>query len=260
MKFIIAIVHIVIFIFLTTITQVGGLIWILTLLISKKTKLKKRYLFIGLYFSFNLLIIPPIAKVFGREKLPSFNSNIIPRNIIYPILFRNYVSPDLKVLLIESADKIEKDYGFHVTYLDANFPFYNGFPLLPHLSHNDGKKIDISFMYKSKNGKSTNKKPSVSGYGAFVQDKSSTSKRCQDDGYWQYDFTKYLTFGTFNNLYFDDQRTKILIEVLLIQPKTQKIFIEPYLKSQMGLTEYDKIRFHGCRAVRHDDHIHLQIK
>jgi len=31
--------------------------------------------------------------------------------------------------------------------LDANFPFFDGFPILPHLSHNDGNKIDIAFYY-----------------------------------------------------------------------------------------------------------------
>ena len=34
--------------------------------------------------------------------------------------------------------------NIEIHYLDANFPFINKFPLLPHLSHNDGKKIDIT--------------------------------------------------------------------------------------------------------------------
>ncbi|MDY7396487.1 hypothetical protein UMM65_14645 [Aureibaculum sp. 2210JD6-5] len=260
MKFLKIIFHIVFIILLTILTQVGGLIWILTLIISAKLKWKKAYLFFGLYFVFNLILIPPIAKAFGREKLPTFNSNLTPRNIAYPILFRNYITPQLKTLLIETSNKIKEEHNFKITYLDANFPFFDKFPLLPHLSHNDGKKIDISFMYKTKDGKETNKKPSISGYGAFIKDQSITSTTCQDKGYWQYDFTKYFTFGTFNDLDFDDNQTKILIKELLEHIKTQKIFIEPYLKTQMGLNRYDKIRFHGCRAVRHDDHIHLQIR
>jgi hypothetical protein len=32
------------------------------------------------------------------------------------------------------------------------------------------------------------------------------------------------------------------------------------LKARWNLTQYDKIRFHGCQAVRHDDHIHTQVK
>lgn len=259
MKLVKIIFHIIFILLLTIITQVGGLIWIVTIIISIILKYKKRYLFIGLYFLFNLLVVPPIAKVFGREKLPVFGSNLASKNFMYPILFRNYVNSDLKNLLLDTSDKIAAERNFKITYLDANFPFFDGFPLLPHLSHNDGKKIDISFMYKTKDGKETNGKPAVSGYGAFVKIKSITSESCLDKGYWQYDYTKYFTFGTITNLEFDNDRTKVLIEKLLSQPKTQKIFIEPYLKLQMGLVQYDKIRFHGCGAVRHDDHIHLQI-
>ena len=39
----------------------------------------------------------------------------------------------------------------------------------------------------------------------------------------------------------------------------EKVFIEPHLKTRLNLTS-NKIRFHGCQAVRHDDHIHLQVK
>ncbi|MFT5619364.1 MAG: hypothetical protein ACI85I_002607, partial [Arenicella sp.] len=38
-----------------------------------------------------------------------------------------------------------------------------------------------------------------------------------------------------------------------------KVFIEPHLKTRLGLENYSKIRFHGCQAVRHDDHIHVQL-
>ncbi|RPE00218.1 hypothetical protein EGM88_02845 [Aureibaculum marinum] len=254
------IIHILIVILLTVLTQVGGIIWIISLIVAIKLNYKKRYLFVGLYLLFNLLIIPPIANYFGRVELSYFNENLKPKNIIYPLLFRNYVTPELKELLENSAQNINNEYNFQITYLDANFPFYNGFPLLPHLSHNDGKKVDISFMYKTKDGKSTNKKPSLSGYGAFVSSENPTYSDCLGKGYWQYDYTKYFTFGIFNDLDFDEKRTKIIVEELLNQPKLQKLFIEPYLKTQLRLNNSDKIRFHGCRAVRHDDHIHLQIK
>lgn len=38
-----------------------------------------------------------------------------------------------------------------------------------------------------------------------------------------------------------------------------KLFLEPHLKSRWRLGAYDKIRFHGCKAVRHDDHLHIQL-
>ncbi len=252
--------HLLIFIFLTALTQIGGVIWILTLLISSRTIKKKRYIFPILYLVFNLFIIPPIAKQFGRESLPVFNKELKPRNWIYPLLFRNYVTPKLKRTLVDSAHKLS-EFNISIIYLDANFPFIDGFPLLPHLSHNDGKKVDLSFMYLDSNKKSTNKKPSSSGYGVYVNsERNHTLKSCIDKGHWQYDFSKYLTFGTINDLELDKSKTRALIQQLLSNKQTQKLFIEPHLKKFLDLNNQPKIRFHGCQAVRHDDHIHLQVK
>ena len=56
----------------------------------------------------------------------------------------------------------------------------------------------------------------------------------------------------------EPQRNRLLVETLARDPRVAKIFIEPHLKQSLGLTS-DKIRFQGCRAARHDDHIHLQL-
>ena len=141
--------HLLIIVFLTVLTQIGGIVWILTMIISNYYKKKKRFIFPVLYMAFNLLIIPPVACQFGRVKLPSFDENLASRNIIYPLFFRNYVTPELYTLLVESSKKLKKA-EIKITYLDANFPFYNGFPLLPHLSHNDGKKLILPLCIKTK--------------------------------------------------------------------------------------------------------------
>lgn len=255
MKFLKLVGHILIITFLTALTQVGGFVWIITIILSKTKDWKKRYVFPIIYLVFNILLVPSVAPIFGREKLPVFSNSLTPKNWFYPLAFRNYVNPELKNILLKSA----KTSGIKITYLDANFPFYDGFPLLPHLSHNDGRKIDLSFMYLNKEGHPTNKKPSFSGYGAFINSNNPTSKNCINKGYWQYNFTKYLSFGTDKELSFDKSSTKKLIQHLLSHSETQKIFIEPYLKSNLNLQD-SRIRFHGCQAVRHDDHIHLQIK
>ena len=57
----------------------------------------------------------------------------------------------------------------------------------------------------------------------------------------------------------DSVRTRYLLQNLCESKLVEKIFIEPHLKKRMNL-EYDKIRFQGCYAARHDDHIHIQIK
>jgi hypothetical protein len=39
----------------------------------------------------------------------------------------------------------------------------------------------------------------------------------------------------------------------------ERIFIEPYLAARLGVSS-PLLGFQGCRAARHDDHIHIQIR
>lgn len=208
------------------------------------------------------MITPNVAPFFGREKITE--SKIVKaHNFFYKLANRNYVKPKLNKIITKVGNHFEKNNnGFRLIYLDANFPFFDGFPLLPHLSHNDGKKIDISLIYEE-NGKITNKKPSRSGYGVYEdpsKNEISQPKICKEKGYWQYNFPKYLSFGEINSeINFSNRKNKELIETILSEKEVGKLFIEPHLKNRLNLFN-SKIRFHGCRAVRHDDHIHFQLK
>ena len=254
----------IIFIALTIITQIGGLIYVLSLVITnrwtQKIKFKTLFIFMGLYLFSTVLIVPLIAPVFGREKI-NHSEKIRPTNYMTVLLNRNYVHPELNELLNHTEKELEGK-NIEINYLDANFPFINKFPLLPHLSHNDGKKIDLSLIYETNNGSLSNKQKSVSGYGNYESPKSDEFNQiesCIKDGYLQYDFPKYLTFGNINkDLVFSKKGTKTLITSLLKDSKLGKLYIEPHLKSRMNLKDH-RIRYHGCRAVRHDDHIHVQL-
>ncbi|MFN8324139.1 MAG: hypothetical protein U0T74_15870, partial [Chitinophagales bacterium] len=159
----------------------------------------------------------------------------------------------------------QRDTTFTLCYLDACFPFGNGFPLFPHLSHNDGKKIDIAFVYRSAADNTlTNSSPSFIGYGISEgpqpgeEDKAAFCKSC---GYVQYGLLNKLVPQQNQQHYvFDKARTALLVKQLVTDSRTGKLFIEPHLKQRLGLQQYDKIRFQGCRSVRHDDHIHVQLK
>lgn len=260
-------IHFIAAAFLTVITQVGGIVYLIAILVFKSSvsnyRLKRLGSFVVIYLIANLLIIPNLAPIFGREKIKE-SKHVVARTFMTNLMNRNYVRKELNTALANIADGLQKKHkGIQVVYLDANFPFINKFPLLPHLSHSDGKKIDISFIYSDENDELSNKKPSVSGYGFFNGPKPSEYnqiKRCLDKGKWQYDFTKYFTFGTMNsNLTFSKEATKGLILEILKQPAMGKLFIEPHLKNRLNLKN-QKIRYHGCQAVRHDDHIHFQLK
>jgi hypothetical protein len=259
--------HLIITIVLTILTQIGGVIYLISLVFITKNKanykLKRSVFFITLYLITTFLIIPNIAPVFGRTKICE-NQNLSSHNFITKLCNRNYVKSELNIILQDISKTLKATNSeLKVVYLDANFPFFDGFPLLPHLSHNDGKKIDISFIYENKNGEVTNLKPSISGYGVFENPKKgeiNITEDCKKRGFWQYDFTKYITLGHVNkNLKLSEKATGLLVLELLKHKNISKIFIEPHLKTRLKLN-HNKIRFHGCRAVRHDDHIHFQIK
>jgi len=252
------------FITLTIITQVGGVIYLLSWLISKQIKIEFKFkhsiTFLGLYLIFTFSIIPYVAPFYGREKVKN-TRQIRPVSYISIVLNRNYIKPELNNFLSE-VEKNLQGTSIKITYLDANFPFIDKFSLFPHLSHNDGKKIDLSLIYEDESGKVSEKQKSISGYGIFEnpqENEFNQIKKCLDFGYFQYDYPKYLTLGKVNsNLTFSEVGTKQLVDAILKVHGLGKLFIEPHLKQRLGLRN-SKVRYHGCRAVRHDDHIHLQL-
>ena len=254
--------HLIIFILLTITTQIGGIVYLISILFIRHSLLKRTLTFIIIYSLATFLIVPNIAPYFGREKIEE-SDNVKIHSFFYKLANRNYVRPELNSIIEKTGNSISKKHsGLKLTILDANFPFINKFPLLPHLSHNDGKKVDISLMYKDKDEVLSNEKPSNSGYGIFEKPKGNETNQtmiCKQNGAWQYDYPKYLTLGSNSDLEFSETGTKDLINSILTNKEIEKIFIEPHLKNRMNL-DNNKIRFHGCSAVRHDDHIHIQVK
>ncbi|MEL6865336.1 MAG: hypothetical protein AAFP19_13000 [Bacteroidota bacterium] len=261
---------VVLFIVLTVLTQIGGVLYLLHRGLAWRLKLSHFYkrlaLFSGLYLAVCLFLIPLIAPQFGRVHLPVFDGSkmaLQPANLLLCLANRHYVRPELKTISTKVAEQMAEQYpGLQLVYLDANFPFWNGFPLLPHRSHDDGEKLDLTFVYRYSNGDFLSKGPSFLGYGyceAAKPEESNQVDICTKRGYWQYGLTERLAFGKKRNLSIDEKATIALIKAFAQEKGIGKIFIEPHLKQRWGLQNNSKIRFHGCPAVRHDDHIHLQL-
>ncbi len=262
---------------LTIFTQVGGIIWLMCFpsfgqIREKITHRRKRLLaqiafFLVVYTIICSAFVPFISRQFGREHLPVFsNDKLKPLNLMACWMNRHYVTPLMLKTLEQTANEFEKKYdGGIITYLDANFPFFTGFPLLPHRSHNDGKKVDLAFFYTNTSSKLPMYGKSVTAFGYGVFEEPTTSEmnmpqRCANKGAWQYNAIGYFaTNRKRKSMQFDQERTKYMIELLNRKKSIKKIFIEPHLKHRLGFDYYKKIRFHGCRAVRHDDHLHIQL-
>lgn len=275
-KFIKIVLFIIWFIFLTLLTQIGGLVFLVCLPIGVYMRRKIKNKILGLishffvtllfYMLCTLCIVPPLASLGGRVPLPIYGTVLQPRNIGFCLLNRHYVKPQLKTLAIKVAQQLQQQYqGTILLYLDAGFPFVDGFPLIPHLSHNDGKKLDLAFFYRSKlTQKASNTSPSFIGYGICEKPLSTEqdyAAQCAQKGYWQYSWLQnVMPQGNKKLFVVDEYRTKTMIQAFSEHALVEKLFLEPHLKKRWQLDDYDKIRLHGCRAVRHDDHLHVQIK
>ena len=110
---------------------------------------------------------------------------------------RHYVHQDLFNSLSKVSVRFGKQYpDSYILYLDANFPFFDGFPLLPHLSHNDGKKLDVALFYTdAESNEMLNDAPSIIGYGVYEAPENGEKDmphQCAKQGKWQYSFLENI--------------------------------------------------------------------
>lgn len=267
--------RILIFGLLTLLTQVGGIVYLaylpLSRIVSRRVSVRwqrwaaKSVVLLVCIAVASLLIVPPLARAFGRMPLPLQATEAVPlqpANLGYVLFNRHYVTPELYDLITTVATKVgEQEPGTVLTYLDASFPFYDGYPLLPHRSHDDGEKVDLCFLYTDATGDRLNGSPNLLGYGQTdgpTGGEHNQPAACTAQGYWQYDAISRIMPQN-DRFRLDEAATRHLIQLLLADWRTGKIFLEPHLKQRLRLQGAGRVRFHGCKAVRHDDHIHVQL-
>ncbi|MEL6672344.1 MAG: hypothetical protein AAFR61_09130 [Bacteroidota bacterium] len=259
---------------LTLFTQVGGLIFLACLpffrwIKKRQTGWKSAGLQIGgfllIYTLVCALLIPPLARLNDRVPLPVFSeTHLKPQHMGYAWFNRHYVKPALREVLIAQADRLAAQHpGVVLAYLDANFPFIDGLSLPPHLSHKDGKKVDLAFLYLDEKGKPWPRKARTAiaygGVEAPVVGEQNVPARCRKQGYWMYNALSDLVGGGRENLSLDRKATRDMVRNFARDGEVGKLLLEPHLKQRWGLGGFNKIRFAGCYAVRHDDHLHVQL-
>ncbi|MDX2282794.1 MAG: hypothetical protein NW241_01470 [Bacteroidia bacterium] len=260
---------------LTVLTQTGGLVylasWPLRIWPGKRIRmpLARRVwnltAFLLLYLLTSLLIVPLAAPLAGRVPLPILErGHVEPLRAYTWLCNRHYVRPVLRDAVLGVAARLNNQYpGTQLYYLDAGFPFFDGFPLLPHLRHDDGRKLDLAFCYLDvRTGRPAAGSPALLGYGVCEEPRTGethTARACAEAGHWQYSLLgRMLPAWRKQAFQFDPERTAALVSHFAAHPDIGKIFLEPHLRTRMRLSS-DKVRFHGCRAVRHDDHLHVQL-
>lgn len=176
-----------------------------------------------------------------------------PRTIWTCLLNRHYATlPARQALQRVSAELSVDINGSGITYLDAGFPFFERFPMIPHLSHGDGWKIDLALIFQDLPAT-----PSPVGYWGFVQPHPNDPRPCAGQEGWLRWNMAWLR-PLIPEVALDDRRTARLIQALTRSSDVRRILIETHLRRRLDLN-HPKIRFQGCRAARHDDHIHVEF-
>lgn len=259
---------------LTLLTQIGGLAYLLAMLAAKfarKHHVSSRWVppafLLGFYVSLSLLATV-VAPHFGRTPLPclaSASEKLAMQSPVYCALNRHYVTPEFKSLLFALASDVDNRFPGTVTLvLDANFPFIDGFPLLPHLSHGDGRNVDLAYYYRSIEGDYLpGKTNSPIGYWAFEEPPPGSHLPCIGRNDWltlRWDMAWFRPFRSGHAL--DHDRTRAAIDWLTTSGRKDgiyRIFLEPHLAKTLGI-ESAAVRFQGCLAARHDDHLHVHFR
>ena len=168
---------------------------------------------------------------------------------------RNFVTPKAHQVIHDAAAAMAKLYpGFVLYYMDASGPDGHR-PFAPHLSHGDGREIDLALAFDGPDGRPLPRPPTPSGYFANVNPRPGDPLPCKGKlapmrapdqpptAAWR----------------LDEARTRDLALTLVHDSRVRRIFLEPHLKLRLGLSNEPKVRFQGCWAARHDDHIHVDV-
>lgn len=269
---IVTVLRIFLFVLLTVLTQLGGLAYIAALAVSKMLRLTGWGVRLGVFLLFYVGVAYAaslLAPKVGRVPLSCFansSDRLVVHSPVYCALNRNYVTPGMLRMAEALADHMDERFpGTATMVLDANFPFIDGFPLLPHLSHADGKKLDFAFYYRDNAGRFLNGVTrSPIGYFAFEQPAPTEEQPCAGRGDWlttRWDLTWLQPL--FPDYAIEPERMREAVSWLaatgVADYGVEKIFLEPHLSNALTL-KAPSLRFQGCRAARHDDHIHVQIR
>lgn len=247
--------HITMIVGLTLLTQLGGVAWFAAI-ITTRGILQRLFAFVLAYIAISIGAVYA-APALGREALPCVQNDsteLVIHSPVFCALNRHYVTPETAAVTKALAAHMNTLYpGTLTQVLDAGFPFLTGFPLLPHLSHDDGRKVDLAFYYRDQSGYLRGVTRSPIGYWAF----ESQGADCPEQ-YVSLRWDMAWLQPYWPDISLDEARVGDAVKWLTSQEQVEKVFVEPPLARRLGVTA-QKLRFQGCRAARHDDHIHFQI-
>jgi hypothetical protein len=168
---------------------------------------------------------------------------------------RNWATPKAQAVMRDLADHVTKAHpGSVVHYMEASWPSGKR-PMPPHLSHGDGREIDLALFYETTDATPLPRPPTSSGYYAFEPRRRSDADPCA--GRTRPGDNRDPPANRSWRL--DEARTKTLIRALLEDRRVRRLLLEPHLKTRLGFANEARIRFPGCNTLRHDGHVHVDV-
>ena len=260
---------------LTLATQIGGLV--LCLVVAAGPRVGRRLarrgalvrfaalpaIFIVAYGAVSLAAVP-VAGMAGRVPLPCLfagESAYKPLTVWTCLLNRHYTTPAARNALDSAARRLSAGFpGRRIAYLDAGFPLFDWFPILPHLSHRDGRKVDVALLFvdPGTGRPAPGRAPSPIGYWGYVQPPPGAFLPCAGQASplrWDLDWLQPLLPA----LRLDEAGMAAFLKDMAASPAVARIFVEPHIPKRLGI-EHPRLRFQGCAAARHDDHIHIAFR
>ncbi len=251
---------------LTALTQTGGLALLLAMAIRRWLNRAAPpraallpLLFLAVHGAVSLAAVP-LARLGGRVPLSCgifADQGYAPHTRLTCLLNRHYATVTARQAIEDAAAALRNGGGARLYYLDAGFPFFDGFPMLPHLSHRGGNAVDFAIAWVDAAGRPA-PSPSPIGYFAYAAPDAGAIASCPGSAGWRrWDLAALQPL--FAGYRFDVAGTRRVVEALLATGAVRRIFVEPHLKHGLGLDDA-RLRFQGCRAARHDDHLHVEFR
>ena len=202
-------------------------------------------------------VAPAVGALGGREPLPCFTGPLRPQSVFFCAANRHYVRPELARAALRAAERVARDHpGTVVRYLDGGFPLGVGMPMVPHLTHGDGRRLDLALLWQHADGSPARSSGSPLGYFGYVQPPEGGAACAPALLDLRWDLAPLQPLLARNDL--DEARTRALLSELLAEPAVGKVLLEPHVRRRLGLGDA-RLRFQGCGAARHDDHVHIQL-
>lgn len=173
---------------------------------------------------------------------------------------RHFVTPAARDVLTRAAGRMADRYpGETVWFMDASGP-EGVTPFPPHLSHGDGRQIDLGLYYTDRQGAPLKDFPDTSRYGGYWPAEPARSGEALACPGGRKGRAEKPDPPADRPWRLDEDRTRALVQILIADERVRRILIEPHLERRLGLWGHPKLRFAGCQAARHDDHIHVDFR